>query len=192
MFRNQIATSEYFAELNRTRDTDEQIRNLELLKESPVSKSEARILADSLLPRNKKGNRLENLTIEKINEAEEIIRQSRNAAIDNQINMLRGPQTEEEQETGVGPVIEGVGGEKLRASDYAGQSAEDDDGTLLRSDGKNWIPVLKEVTVSARKRSETLPKKPTSASDIYGESFIIARCRRSGKGCRCRGAGDKR
>ena len=170
--RNQIATSEYFAELNRTRDTEEQIRNLELLKESPVSKSEARILADSLLPRNKKGNRLENLTVERINEAEEIIRQSRNAAIDNQINMLRSPQTEGEQETGVGSVIEGSDGQKYKASDYRGKEAVDDDGNTVISDGQKWIPVLKEVTVSARKRSETPPKKPTSASDIYGEPFI--------------------
>jgi uncharacterized protein (UPF0147 family) len=180
--RNQIATSEYFAELNRTRDTADQIQSLELLKESPVSKSDGRILADSLIPRDKNGRRTEPLTIEKINEAENIIRQSRNAAIDNQINMLRGPQTEEEQETGAGSVIEGAGGEEFRASDYPGKTAVDDKGTKLKSDGKNWIPVLEEVTVTASRKATTPPKEPTSASDIYGESFISEGFAAAGRG----------
>lgn len=170
--RNQIATSEYFAELNRTRDTEEQVRSLGLLKESPVSTSEARILADSLIPRDRKNRRTEPLTLDKIEDAKDIIRQSRNAAIDNQIRLLEGPQTEEEQQTGLGSVIEGPDGEKYKASDYRGVEAVDDDGNTVISDGQKWIRVLEEVTVSARRRSETPPKKPASASDIYGESFI--------------------
>ena len=180
--RNQIATSEYFAELNRERDTAEQIEALELLKESPVSTSEARILADSLIPRDKKNRRTEPLTVEKINEAKDIIRQSRNAAIDAQIQLVRGPQTEEEQETGAGSTIEGPDGEELRASDHPGKKAVDEKGTVLQSDGKNWLPVLEEATVSARKRSLTPPQKPITASDIYGDSVISEAFSAMGRG----------
>jgi len=162
--RNQIATSEYFAELNRTRDTEEQIRNLELLKESKVAESEAIRLADSLIPRDKDGRRTESLTLDKIEDAKDIIRESRNAAIDNQINMLRGPQTEEEE---LEMAVLTVNGTDLVAKDNKGRKLEIDGRGFFESNGSIWIPIPDPSAPAKDESAETSSRAPSPRRSAY-------------------------
>lgn len=162
--RNQIATSEYFAELNRTRDTEEQIRNLEVLKESDVSTREAISLADSFIPRKRSGKKKESLTPEKIEDAKALIRQSRNAAIDNQIRLLKGPQTEEEE---LEMAVLTVNGTDLVAADNKGRKLEIDGRGFFESNGSIWIPIPDPSAPTKDESAKTSPAGPASRQGAY-------------------------
>jgi len=153
---NQIATSEYFADVRAERDRAEQIKVLELQLEEAVDPVQVRLLAKEFQKNPKKP-----LTQEDLDAAEQYIKRIRNQGIARQLAVLRSG-TEEEQE-GVSEL------DGYKASDYEGEEVRDEDtGTVYKAIGGKWVPQLEEVKVTARMRGTTY-KKPTH---IYSESFV--------------------
>lgn len=153
---NQIATSEYFADVRAERDRAEQIKVLELQLEEAVDPIQVRLLAKEFQKNPKKP-----LTQEDLDAAEQYIKRIRNQGIARQLAVLRSG-TEEEQE-GVSEL------DGYKASDYEGEEVRDEDtGTVYKAIGGKWVPQLEEVKVTARMRGTTY-KKPTH---IYSESFV--------------------
>jgi len=154
---NQIATSEYFADIRATRDNEQAIKELELQLEAPIDIREIRLLAKEFQKNPKKP-----LTQADLDAAEKYLRDQRDRGIIRQIEMLRSGTEEEEQ----GSVSELDG---YKASDYEGEEVRDEStGTIYKAIRGKWVPQLEEVKVSARSRSTTY-KKPTN---IYSESFV--------------------
>ena len=88
---NQIATSEYFADVKATRDKEETIRELELELEAPVDPVQIRLYAEAF-----KKDRKKPITQSDLNAAEEYLRRERDRGIIKQLELLDPERTPEE------------------------------------------------------------------------------------------------
>jgi len=88
---NQIATSEYFADIKATRDKEETIKELELELEAPVDPVQIRLYAEAF-----KKDRKKPITQSDLNAAEEYLRRERDRGIIRQLESLDPDRTPEE------------------------------------------------------------------------------------------------
>jgi len=88
---NQIATSEYFADVKATRDKEETIKELELELEAPVDPVQIRLYAEAF-----KKDRKKPITQSDLNAAEEYLRRERDRGIIRQLESLDPDRTPEE------------------------------------------------------------------------------------------------
>jgi len=88
---NQIATSEYFADVKATRDKEETIKELELELEAPVDPVQIRLYAEAF-----KKDRKKPITQSDLNAAEEYLRRERDRGIIRQLESLDPERTPEE------------------------------------------------------------------------------------------------
>jgi len=88
---NQIATSEYFADIKATRDKEETIKEIELELEAPVDPVQIRLYAEAF-----KKDRKKPITQSDLNAAEEYLRRERDRGIIRQLESLDPDRTPEE------------------------------------------------------------------------------------------------